>query len=198
MNKSYFIVCEGLDGAGKTTSIKTALTHFAKGYPIIYSKGLKTATFAGKISKLFPSTLTLLIELLYLDGCFVRPNLKKGSNIIQDRWFYSILSHNPKKWTDRFFGRIVVPFLSKPDILIYFSVSQHERIARLKHIATKDHNALIRNPQLIKQKEDRFIKYYNAFQGPKAIIDTTNISEEESGRKVYKFIEPFLEEENNA
>ena len=118
--KMSFIVCEGLDGAGKTTGIKNAL-EYLPGF--IYSRGLKTDTPAGRISKAHPSTLTLLTELLYLDRTFVRPNLERGYNIVQDRWYFSPLSHNPENKRDRLLEKIFIPCLTKPDLLVYYTVS---------------------------------------------------------------------------
>lgn len=190
MNKGFFIVCEGLDCAGKTTVIRQAMEYLKKdNFPVSYSKGLKSNTLAGKISNIFPSTASLLTELLYLDNAYVKPSLEKGNNIIQDRWHYSVLSHNPENKIDKLLEKILVPHLSKPDMLIYFSVSLDERIKRLKQkTKTRDHEILWQNPGLINQKEERFIRYYNDFQGPKAVLDTTNAQVEESGYRLYELI----------
>lgn len=183
-----FIVCEGLDCSGKTTTIKNALKYFDK-KQIIYSKALKSNTIFGKLSRIFPSTFSLLLELLYLDKFFIRPNLKKGKIIIQDRWYHSILSHNPENKKDKFLEKIFIPRLTKPDLLIYFSVSFSERIKRLKKTSQiKDHNILLYNPERIKQKESRYIEHYNNFKGQKEIIDTTNISEKKASDKLYNLI----------
>lgn len=194
MKKGCFIVCEGLDCSGKTTSIKHALEYF-KEVPIVYSKGLKTNIIAGRFSRLFPSTLSLLTELLYLDKSFVKPNLNQGKNIIQDRWYYSVFSYNSENPVDNFLEKAIASNLSKPDLLVYFSASPYERIRRLE-MKKKDHEALLKNPKLIDQRENRGISYYNNFQGKKAILDTTNTTEEESGYKLYKIINSFLKNGN--
>jgi thymidylate kinase len=188
-----FIVCEGLDRSGKTTSIKHALSYFEnEGYHPIYSKGLKTDTPAGRLSKIVPCTLTLLIEQLYLDKTIIMPELKKGAIILQDRWFYSVLSYNPENNTDKLLERIFVPYLSKPDLLVYFDVSLEQRIKRLENDRTEDHLALLENPQLIEQRKKLILEYYNSFPGNKAIIDTTTLSEEECGYNLYSLIKYSL------
>ena len=193
MNKGLFIVCEGLDCAGKTTVIKQAMEYLkCDNFPVSYSKGLKSNTLAGKISNIIPSTASLLTELLYLDNTYVKPSLEKGNNIIQDRWYHSVLSHNPENIKDKLLEKILVPHLSKPDILIYFSVSLDERIKRLKQkTKTKDHEILWKNPAIIKQKEERYTSYFNNFKGPKAVLDTTNASVEESGYRLYEIISQY-------
>lgn len=194
--KGYFIVCEGLDCAGKTTNIKIAIRYLEKdGYPVRYSKALKTNTIAGEFSKLFPSTFSLLTEILYLDKVFVRPNLNKGKIIIQDRWYYSVLAHNRENYKDKILGKIFKQCLSKPDLLIYFSVSLEERIRRLKKdIRNNDHLMLLKNQLIINEREKRYAKYYEDFEGDKVIFDTTNISEEESGYKLYGLIKSYFRE----
>lgn len=195
--KGYFIVCEGLDCAGKTTNIKRAMGYLEKdGYSVMYSKALKTNTIAGEFSKLFPSTFSLLTEILYLDKFFVRPNLSKGKMIIQDRWYYSVLAHNQENYKDKILGKIFKQFLLKPDLLVYFSVSLEERVRRLKkNIRNNDHLGLLKNPQIINEREKRYAKYYKDFEGDKVIFDTTNISETESGYKLYELIKSYLERE---
>jgi thymidylate kinase len=193
--KGYFVVCEGLDCAGKTTSITQALKCFEEKEQVLYSKGLKTDTIAGRFSRLYPSTFSLLVELRYLDRNFVKPYLREGHIVIQDRWYYSVLSHNPENRKDSFLERLLVPSLSKPDLLVYFSVSLDERVERLKkkndNEDNGDHRILLENPAMIKQKEQRFLAYYNKFNGPKAILDTTGLTEEESGSRLYELIEHY-------
>lgn len=185
LEKGLFIVCEGLDCAGKTTAIKEALNYLNN---FQYSKGLKTQTWIGKFSKLFPSTFSLLLELLYSDKTRIKQQLKE-INIIQDRWYYSVLSHNRENLKDKFLERIFVLLLRKPDILVYFSVSLEERLRRLKKAEqTKDHIYLIQNPQKIQEKEERFMRYFDEFNGKKYIVDTTNNSAEETGKKLAELI----------
>jgi len=194
MNKGYFIVCEGLDCSGKTTSIENALEHFKKNeFSIEYNKGLKTKTLAGTFSRKFPSTLSLLTELLYNDVILVKSRLEKGINILQDRWYYSVLSYNPENRKDKHLEKVFVPLLSKPDVLIYFTVSLDERIRRLKKsIENKDHYTLLKNPEIIKQREERYLDYFNNFKGNKAIINTKNLSEKQSGVRLYDLINYYL------
>ncbi len=183
MTKGLFIACEGLDCAGKTTSINHALSYLGRQF--LYSKGLKTSI----ISRYFTSTFSLLLELLPLDWFFVRPRVQAGMGIMQDRWYYSILSHNSPNLKDYLLGKLFVPFLSKPDMLVYFSVAHNERIKRLKRSADKkDHQLLVSHPELITQREKRMLRYYHQFHGKKAVLDTTARSPEQSGYALYRLI----------
>jgi thymidylate kinase len=191
MPKGYFIVCEGLDAAGKTTTLGKILAQNPES-DMKYNKGLKSSTIMGKISSRIPSTLTLLAELLYEDNTIIKKSLGHGQTILQDRWYYSVLSYNNKK--EKLLEKLFVPRLTKPDALIYFSVSPEERIRRLKR---RDDSASVkelqRYPEILQDRERRMIEYYNSFKGPKAIIDTTNSSEAESARILYSLIQSIVE-----
>jgi thymidylate kinase len=189
MNKGYFIVCEGMDAAGKTTSIHNAITEYRRIYgdTITYNKGLKSDSFFGKISEKFPSTITLLVEQLYQNNRIIKPELSIDNIVIQDRWYYTVLSHNKRK--EKLLEKIFTPFLSKPDALVYFSVSLEERLKRLNQDSKKaEHMEILNNPKFIKKREERMLKYYSEFDGPKIIIDTTSKTKEQSGHELYEFI----------
>ena len=55
----------------------------------------------------------------------------------------------------------------------------------------KDHRILIENPDLISQREGRLMEYFCKFGGNKAIIDTSGISEEQSGYELYNIFLKF-------
>ncbi|MBM3233703.1 hypothetical protein FJZ19_01275 [Candidatus Pacearchaeota archaeon] len=185
--RGLFVVCEGLDASGKTTTIKKALELL--GNEFLYSKGLKTGTIAGKLSSLFPSTFTLLLEIIYHDWFFVRKNLKNGKTILQDRWHYTVLSHNPKNWKDELLERLCVPYISEPDIYVYFKVSDEKRLERLAaRENAKEHEFLINDSERRKEMEERFFRKYRDFPGEKHIIDTSNLSVEECAERLYKIV----------
>jgi len=171
--KGKFIVCEGLDGAGKTTTIKKAMKKLNKNY--VYNKGLKSNTLMGKLAPKIPSTFTFLLELLNNTIRKIKPALKSNKIVLQDRYDLSVLSCVP--YVDKFYNKLFINFfkrfLLKPDILIYFTVSENERIKRLKQNKNKYHAKLIKNPKLIKLREKRYSEFYKNFKGAKYKIDTT-------------------------
>jgi dTMP kinase len=191
MAKGHFIVCEGLDCSGKTACIRRSMEQL-RDYPVIYSKGLMTDTPAGRLSMLYPSTLTLLTELAYLDERYIRPALGDGKIVLQDRWYYSVLSHNPESIVDDILERIFVPRLSGPDLLVNFSVSFEKRIERLKKNLEMNHRDLLENPEIIYRREKRYIEHFESFRGYKAMIDTTELSEEGCGYELFSVIDEYL------
>lgn len=184
MSSGRFIVCEGLDCSGKTTGIKKAIESIGK--KAVYSKGLCSETFMGRIASKFPSTFLFLAEQLYLTYFVIRPNLKKGKIVLQDRYINSIECHLPS--AARAYNKLLISiaklFLLRPDILVNFTVSKDERIKRLKQKQSLHHKVLIEKPQLIELREEACQKQYKIFNGRKGIIDTTNMPVTESSEKL--------------
>jgi len=173
-----------LDKSGKTTSCKHALNFFkSEGFKVHYSKALKTNTFFGKLAKRFPATLTLLLEIAYI-------NLKlksKDGIVLQDRWFYTVMSHNSENKKDQFFWKIFKNFIAKPDMLVFFTVSNEKRIQRLKLASqTKDHLFLVENPSIIKERENRILMLFQEFYGTKLFFDTTHTTAKQTGYLLYQ------------
>jgi len=127
---SPLIIFEGLDASGKTTIIHELIK---KNPQFIYSKGIGSNTFIGKISKKFPSTLLFFLEIIYTQHKIIIPNLRKNKVILRDRYSLSILSHEKaQKPLNKIISQIFRLFILKPDVLIYLTVSMDERINRLK------------------------------------------------------------------
>lgn len=173
MNK--LIVCEGLDGSGKTTTINEAMKRLDC---CVYNKGLCSDTWSGRISRIFPCTLTLMLDLIYQTYFIILPNLLRGRTVFQDRYSISVLSHPAmQKWWNKLLAALLLPLLVKPAVLIYFTVSKKERIRRLKSLPyNKYHEELIKNPAIITEREKRFKEFYEKFDGKKIKIDTTKIN----------------------
>lgn len=175
--KGLFIVCEGLDGAGKTTTIREAMKKLDNGF--VYSKGLKSDTIMGKIAPKIPSTFTFLLELIYNTHKKIKPALIGKKIILQDRYSLSVLSFVPN--VSLFHNRLLIKalqrFLLEPDLLVYFQVEKNERIRRLKGTdSNKHHLSLINNPSLIDLREKAYYQLYESFKGNKHKIDTTGRS----------------------
>lgn len=179
-----FIVCEGLDCSGKTTSIRKAIE--IMGENAVYSRGICSDTFAGRIASRFPSTFLFLVEQIYLTHFVIKPKLRKGKIVLQDRYFASVASHVPT--AERDYNRLLIRMLGrimlKPDVLLYFTVSEKERIKRLIENPSKHHAELIEKPWLIALRENAYAAYYNAFGGKKETIDTTGLSIKESSKRI--------------
>jgi len=178
--EGLFIVCEGLDGAGKTTTIKEFLKkQYGAADNYTYSKGLKSNTFMGRIAARKPSTFSFLLELAYVTQTIVKPNLRKNRTVMQDRYYLSVLSYNPDKikWNDKLAYFLVKPLIKKPDVVVYFKVDLEERIRRLKMGSeNRYHSLLIKNPGLVYEREKSYLQLLDNLDCRKAIIDTSKMS----------------------
>jgi thymidylate kinase len=186
----FLIVCEGLDCSGKTTTINEILRK-SKSCRFIYSKGIGSDTRIGKISRKFPSTLMFFIELTYFIFIKIRPNLKKGDIILQDRYDISIKSYVPV--VNRFYNRLIIKFFNlfiiKPNAIVYFHLPLKNRIKRLKEKGAKYELILANNPSLIISREKEYIKWYNNFKGPKININTEKNNIEKASEILNNFID---------
>ncbi len=193
--KGKFIVCEGLDRAGKTTSIKEALKLLHEdSSSFCYCKGMCSNSYLGKKNRKNPTTDGFFLEQADIDRTFIIPQIVQGYNILRDRWFYSILSHHELTEEERRMENLIVPELTKPDLLIHFTVSLEERITRLRWEGwKKDSRMMIDNPSIIIERERRYMKFYENFQGPKAVINTTGKTAKESGQVLYSIINQYLQ-----
>jgi dTMP kinase len=186
--RGLFIVFEGLDGSGKTTLIKEILNLNPESF--VYSRGIASPTLIGKIAKKLPSTFMFTLELFYLTFSKIRPLLKKGKIVLQDRYSPSIITYIPKarRWYNKLIIRIFRPFLLKPHLFVYLHIPQEERIERLKKDNNKYHQILIRNPKLIQARDSEYMKIFLNLNGEKLFLRTDVASPQELASRVLKLI----------
>lgn len=189
--KGKLIVCEGIDCTGKTTAINKILK---KDKRFIYSKGIGSNTFIGKVSRRFPSTFLFFIELVYFIITKIKPGLKKGNIILQDRYNISITSYVPltNKWYNKLIIKFFKRFIIKPDAIVYFYLPLEEHIKRLKEKGTKYEAILSNNPVLIKIRDKEYLKEYKRFKGPKRKINTKDNNIEQTARKLKIFVDTLI------
>lgn len=185
--KGKLIVCEGLDCTGKTTTINEILNNNER---FIYSKGIGSNTLIGKVSRRFPSTFLFFIELIYFVITKIKPNLKKGRIILQDRYDISITSYVPL--TNRLYNKLLIKIskrlIIKPNAIVYFYLPLEEHIKRLKQKGAKYELMLANNPHLILIREKEYLKWYEEFKGFKTKIDTGKNDIRQSTILLNKFI----------
>lgn len=180
--KGLFVVCEGLDCGGKTTTIKNVMKQINKN-KFIYSKGLGSNTIVGKIARKLPSTFMFLVELIYLTYKNIFPKLLRGKIVLQDRYDMSVISFVPS--TEKLYNRMLIQLLKslliKPDILIHFTVDMKNRLKRLKKSSNNNyHKMLIENPSLIIMREKSYTKLFDELKCKKIEINTSKYTIKEA------------------
>jgi thymidylate kinase len=186
MTPGLFLVAEGVDKAGKTTLLSYVYDKLES--ECAYCKGLGGDSIIGKVSSSNPSTLLFLLEQLYCDNTCLEKNLNQDKVVLQDRWYYSVVSYPQKNLVDETSAQKIVSILRKPDLLIYFTCSLEERMNRLRTEPTKEHVDLIKHPEKIIQWEENMLQHYDDFNGNKYLVDTTDRNVEECGDKLIEII----------
>jgi len=195
-HKGIFILVEGLDGAGKTTAIKSFLNGGNKtGASFSYMKGAATKTFLQGFARRHPHTALFLAELLWTTFGSLREKLRRGENVIMDKYFFFIASHVPdvNRPLNKLLLSMLRPLMLKPDLVIYFTVDSNERLARLRQgEPNPHHNRLIEKPALIDQRE-RVYRWLTEQSGCSTIVlDTTTLTVDQMAEKLNKIVKNFL------
>ena len=182
------IVFEGLDCSGKTSTIEEIIRTNSN---YVYNKGVGSNTFLGRNALRFPCTFSFFSELIYNMLFRVKPLLEAGKTVLQDRYDISISSYLPlaDKWYNQAFIKFFERFLIKPDAVVYLYLPLEERVKRLERKGGKYEKMLLRNPELVEQRERRYANWYDGFDGPKIKINTLENDLEETARIARGFIE---------
>ena len=190
--KGKFIVLEGLDGSGKTTAAKKIIREIPE---LAYFKGLGKNDFWGILSKRFATTFLFLWEVLETTYVSVRPALRKGENVLMDKYFFVVASHIPdvERPINKFFVRLFEKFMIRPDLIIYFTVNVEERLRRLRNGPfNKFHEKLINDPDWMLERERSYFDLTMKSGLDVRILDTSTISEEETAERLKIIITDYL------
>lgn len=183
-----FIVVEGMDGTGKTVGQAYILNYLKqKQYPVV--QGIK-------IKPRINSNISHIYSFFKADRNYIIPKMKEGYIVVQDRWVYSFLSHEPKDYA---IDNKLQTELTLPDLLIYFISSPDkimERLLQRLSQLTEVDKEILQNPALINQRIERYERYFASHTGLKVKLNTTNLSLEEGKKSIEAIIDAFLEKAN--
>ena len=199
-NKGILIIFEGGDCTGKTTYANGLFEVLKTKYGVCYSKGIGSKTLLGKLARKHPSTLLFCLELAFITLFKIKPNLKRGKIILQDRYNPTIASHLPS--IDKKINQLLIkafnPIFKKPDLIIYFTVSPKQQIARLKETmeSNKYHKVLVENPELIRLRERKYRELLFPHQNRLIHIDTSNTDIEKEVSYLAELINNFIEKKH--
>ena len=143
-----FIAVEGIDGSGKSTTIREIKRYLESKGEAVYLTAEPTALATGKIVRNFLSETNsdtpLIHEMLALAFAADRinhlreeiwPALKKKQTVITDRYFFSSIAYQSLNVSYEWVKGIN-RFATLPDILVFIDVSVDKAVERLTKFRT--------------------------------------------------------------
>lgn len=135
------LVCvEGIDGSGKSTQL-VILRDWLKSLKqdVIFTEWnssdliSQTTKLAKKKNLLSPRTFSLLHAVDFADRLeqVIIPALKAGFIVLADRYVYTAFARDVARGVDRNWVRKVYGFAVKPDLTMYFRVSEDVSLERI-------------------------------------------------------------------
>ena len=145
LNKTHthpgtLICVEGIDGSGKSTQL-IILRDWLKSLKqdVIFTEWnssdliSQTTKLAKKKNLLSPRTFSLLHAVDFADRLeqVIIPALKAGFIVLADRYVYTAFARDVARGVDRDWVRKVYGFAVKPDLTLYFRVSEEVSLERI-------------------------------------------------------------------
>lgn len=135
------LVCvEGIDGSGKSTQL-AILRDWLKSLKqdVIFTEWnssdliSQTTKLAKKKNLLSPRTFSLLHAVDFADRLeqVIIPALKAGFIVLADRYVYTAFARDVARGVDRDWVRKVYGFAAKPDLTMYFRVTEDVSLERI-------------------------------------------------------------------
>ena len=121
MNKSFkkgkFIVVEGVNGAGKTTVLNQLLPDLSN-EEYKYNKGFTLNSRWDRLINSHPHSFTYFLDIAWKTQKQIKPLLRNGKNVIQDRYIQSIDSYLPdcNRIYNQIFRGLMHPAFVRPDL----------------------------------------------------------------------------------
>ncbi|WP_448578990.1 dTMP kinase [Thermosphaera sp.] len=145
LSRGFFIVLEGIDGAGKTTLAKMLIDEFkSRGMQAVYTyeptDSLIVRAVKGEYAPYrdaFVDALAFALDRLIHVKSLILPMLEKGVSVVSDRYFYSSVAYQsamgaPYEWVME-----VNKHAFKPDLAIYLDIPPDLAITRRKGLSSR-------------------------------------------------------------
>lgn len=137
-SRGFFVVLEGLDGAGKTTIAKMLVEDLEKqGYKVLYTYEPTDSDIVSIVKTKYKElrdpyvdALTFALDRLLHIKLKIKPALEEGCVVISDRYYYSSVAYQsaggaPLEWVVE-----VNKYALQPDVAIYLDVPPEIAIER--------------------------------------------------------------------
>lgn len=201
--KGFLITFCGLDGCGKTTIITKLKKDLEKKYKVFLTKQPTDAVRTSKIFRTFMDnsdnsaydyrSLSLLAasDRLQHVNKVISPELKKGSIVISDRYYYSCLANLRSRGykNDQWIYEIAQSII-KPDIAFFFDVPVEIAVNRVRSREEERYRYI--DMELQYKLREEYIKICNANNG---VLISTELPIDDCYEIVRKKIERMINNE---
>jgi len=143
--KGFFIVLEGLDGAGKTTIALMLRDELSRaGIPVLYTyeptdsevvKAVKSTY--NDLRDAYIDALAFALDRLIHLKMKVKPFLEKGGVVISDRYYYSSVAYQSASGAPFEWVMEVNRFALKPDVAIYLDIDPATGLSRKTAVSSR-------------------------------------------------------------
>jgi len=144
-SRGFFIVLEGIDGAGKTTIAYKLIEYLErKGFEAIYTyepydslyvKALKTQY--NDIRDAYLDALTYAADRLVHLKIVILPSLMKGAMVVCDRYYYSSVAYQTAQGASMDWVLEINRYALKPDLAIYLDVDPETGLMRRRELYSR-------------------------------------------------------------
>lgn len=195
----------GLDGCGKTTMIRRLRTALEeRGLPVALTKQPTDFVRKSAIFRTYMDTpehgeydyrsLSLLAasDRVQHSNRVIAPALAAGKAVISDRYFYSCLAnlHARGYLRDRWIYEIARD-IPQPDAAFFLDVEVETAVRRVRsREEEKDRYIDMELQRRLRQE------YRELAAGRNGVLVPTNVTEDETFRRIWSVVEPLLEEKN--
>ena len=175
-----FIAVEGIDGSGKSTTIREIKRYLESKGEAVYLTAEPTTLATGKIVRNFLSETNsdtpLIHEMLALSFAADRinhlreeiwPALRKKQTVITDRYFFSSIAYQSLNVSYEWVKGIN-RFATLPDVLVFIDVSIDKAVERLTKFRTS--TEIYEKRELLQQIDRNYREVIKEFEGNLKVI----------------------------
>lgn len=189
--RGIFMVVEGVDGVGKTTTLRW-VQELLVSQSVKLVHGFRHQSVWDKFINVYPNSFLYYVHFILQTWLVIFPALRRGEVVLQDRYVQTVDSYLPDAGYlhNRMWRRLFAPLFLKSDLFIYLTASTAKICERLKKGEASDYHAgLIANPQKIINRDQQYKLLLSKILSSVLIIDTTNKSVEESVKEIIQSYE---------